>query len=44
MELFEVKELLVTDPESGDEEVHLIPHGKHLVVQVGTSPQGSEFD
>jgi DNA-directed RNA polymerase subunit beta' len=29
------KKLLVTDPESGDEEAHLIPHGKHLVVQVG---------
>ena len=29
------KKLLVTDPETGDEEAHLIPHGKHLVVQVG---------
>ena len=29
------KKLLVTDPETNDEEVHLIPHGKHLVVQVG---------
>lgn len=29
------KKLLVTDPETGEEEVHLIPHGKHLVVQVG---------
>ena len=29
------KKLLVTDPESGDEEAHLIPHGKHLIVQVG---------
>ena len=29
------KKLLVTDPDSGDEEVHLIPHGKHLLVQVG---------
>jgi DNA-directed RNA polymerase subunit beta' len=29
------KKLLVTDPDSGDEEQHLIPHGKHLVVQVG---------
>ena len=29
------KKLLVTDPESGDEEAHLIQHGKHLVVQVG---------
>ena len=29
------KKLLVTDPETGQEEAHLIPHGKHLVVQVG---------
>ena len=29
------KKLLVTDPETGDEEAHLIPHGKHLTVQVG---------
>ena len=29
------KKLLVTDPDTGDEESHLIPHGKHLVVQVG---------
>jgi DNA-directed RNA polymerase subunit beta' len=29
------KKLIVTDPESGEQEVHLIPHGKHLVVQVG---------
>ena len=29
------KKLIVTDAESGDQEVHLIPHGKHLVVQVG---------
>jgi DNA-directed RNA polymerase subunit beta' len=29
------KKLLVTDPDTGDEEQHLIPHGKHLVVQVG---------
>ena len=29
------KKLLVTDPENGDEEAHLIPHGKHLIVQVG---------
>ena len=29
------KKLIVTDTESGDQEVHLIPHGKHLVVQVG---------
>jgi DNA-directed RNA polymerase subunit beta' len=29
------KKLLVTDPDNGDEEAHLIPHGKHLIVQVG---------
>ncbi|MEM8867473.1 MAG: DNA-directed RNA polymerase subunit beta' [Verrucomicrobiota bacterium] len=29
------KKLLVTDPETGDEEAHLIPHGKQLVIQVG---------
>ena len=29
------KKLLVTDQETGDEEAHLIPHGKHLIVQVG---------
>ena len=29
------KKLLVTDPETGNEEVHLIPHGKHLLVQIG---------
>ena len=29
------KKLLVTDMDTGDEESHLIPHGKHLVVQVG---------
>ena len=29
------KKLLITDSETGDEEAHLIPHGKHLVVQVG---------
>jgi DNA-directed RNA polymerase subunit beta' len=29
------KKLLVTDPDTGDEEAHLIPHGKHIVVQVG---------
>ncbi|MDP5080489.1 MAG: DNA-directed RNA polymerase subunit beta' [Opitutales bacterium] len=29
------KKLLVTDPETGDEEAHLIPHGKQLTVQVG---------
>jgi len=29
------KKLLVTDSETGQEEAHLIPHGKHLVVQVG---------
>ncbi len=29
------KKLVVTDPESGEEEAHLIPHGKHLTVQVG---------
>ena len=29
------KKLLVTDPETDQEEAHLIPHGKHLVVQVG---------
>ncbi len=29
------KKLLVTDEETGQEEAHLIPHGKHLVVQVG---------
>lgn len=29
------KKLLVTDTDSGEEEAHLIPHGKHLVVQVG---------
>jgi DNA-directed RNA polymerase subunit beta' len=29
------KKLLVTDTETGDEEAHLIPHGKHIVVQVG---------
>ncbi len=29
------KKLLVTDPETGAEEAHLIPHGKHLVIQIG---------
>ncbi|MEM1222051.1 MAG: DNA-directed RNA polymerase subunit beta' [Verrucomicrobiota bacterium] len=29
------KKLLVTDPDTGDEEAHLIPHGKQLVIQVG---------
>ena len=29
------KKLIVTDAESGEQEAHLIPHGKHLVVQVG---------
>ncbi len=29
------KKLLVTDPETGEEEAHLIPHGKQLTVQVG---------
>ena len=29
------KKLLVTDPETDQEEAHLIPHGKHIVVQVG---------
>jgi DNA-directed RNA polymerase subunit beta' len=29
------KKLLVTDSETGDEEAHLIPHGKQLTVQVG---------
>ena len=29
------KKLLVTDSDTGDEEAHLIPHGKTLVVQVG---------
>ncbi|MFW6217354.1 MAG: DNA-directed RNA polymerase subunit beta' [Verrucomicrobiota bacterium] len=29
------KKLLVTDPDTGDEEAHLIPHGKHLTVQIG---------
>ena len=29
------KKLVVTDPDSGDEEAHLIPHGKHLTVQIG---------
>jgi DNA-directed RNA polymerase subunit beta' len=29
------KKLLVTDPETDQEEAHLIPHGKHLVIQVG---------
>jgi DNA-directed RNA polymerase subunit beta' len=29
------KKLIVTDAESGEQETHLIPHGKHLVVQVG---------
>ena len=29
------KKLLVTDSDTGQEEAHLIPHGKHLVVQVG---------
>ncbi len=29
------KKLIVTDSETGQEEQHLIPHGKHLVVQVG---------
>ena len=29
------KRLMVTDEESGQEEEHLIPHGKHIVVQIG---------
>ena len=29
------KKLLVTDPETDQEEAHLIPHGKQLTVQVG---------
>jgi DNA-directed RNA polymerase subunit beta' len=29
------KRLVVTDQESGQEEEHLIPHGKHIIVQVG---------
>jgi DNA-directed RNA polymerase subunit beta' len=29
------KRLVVTDPESGQEEEHLIPHGKHIIVQPG---------
>jgi DNA-directed RNA polymerase subunit beta' len=29
------KKLLVTNEETGDSETHLIPHGKHLVVQIG---------
>jgi len=29
------KRLIVTDEENGLEEEHLIPHGKHIVVQVG---------
>jgi len=29
------KKLVVTDQETGQEETHLIPHGKHLIVQVG---------
>ncbi len=29
------KKLIVTDEESGQEESHLIPHGKHIIVQVG---------
>ena len=28
------KKLIVTDEESGQEESHLIPHGKHIIVQV----------
>ena len=41
MELFRVDGMLrgkknfITDPERCDEEVHLIPHGKHLLVQIG---------
>lgn len=29
------KKLVVTNEETGDAETHLIPHGKHLVVQIG---------
>ncbi|MFP4541621.1 MAG: DNA-directed RNA polymerase subunit beta', partial [Opitutales bacterium] len=29
------KRLIVTDEETGQEEEHLIPHGKHIVVQLG---------
>ena len=29
------KKLIVTDEESGQEESNLIPHGKHIIVQVG---------
>jgi DNA-directed RNA polymerase subunit beta' len=29
------KRLIITDEESGNEEEHLIPHGKHIVVQPG---------
>jgi len=29
------KRLVVTDEESGSEEEHLIPHGKHIIVQIG---------
>jgi len=29
------KRLIVTDEESGEEEEHLIPHGKHIIVQPG---------
>ena len=29
------KKLVVTDPESGNAEEHLIPHGKHIIVQEG---------
>lgn len=29
------KRLLITDPETGQEEEHLIPHGKHIIVHTG---------
>ncbi len=29
------RKLVVTDPETGDREEHLIPHGKHMIVQPG---------
>ncbi|MBN1403714.1 MAG: DNA-directed RNA polymerase subunit beta' [Opitutales bacterium] len=29
------KRLIITDEESGNEEEHLIPHGKHIIVQPG---------
>ncbi len=37
------KRLIVTDSESGQQEEHLIPHGKHIIVQVGDIVHKGQF-